>query len=968
MLNRIDSSARETLISHPQRLIEQRDHRDGTLATIRAALPVTIAAVMIVLSPNWAHADGEPAESFLKQLRAAGLHDQAITYLDRLDRYPGVDAELLSAVALEKAQTHIDSIITARTASQRDQAFDAAMEQLQVFLKKKNHPRASEAQTQLGKLQMVRGAQLLASDQDDAEKAARQSFLDAAKTFDSIIETLRGKLSSMQGARIDPKNEPEKAALRDQYRFEFLQAQVNAGEARLSAAETFPNPQKNAKNLLTEALERYTDLSEKYEKYVQGASAFFPRGRVEQMLGQKEKAVESFTRMLEQPDADDLRPAKIGATIRLMEMELAKKPPKFNEALKLGEEFTTTVRPNERSLPAVQDLRLVMAKAHLANRDAKSTKPPQKKRATAEARKLLLEAKKYPGDHIKDTEALLADMGISASDEADVQLPSATDDPESFDAALASARELWTGSESLQKQVTALEKANAAKDEIQRVEQSLTEIRGDAITLLRRGLSMIDGETRTETANEARQLLTYLLFSQDQLWESHVVGSFLARTSPGTDAGLRGGLLSLSSLQKLIGDEAVDRLMPELESLGNYLATTWPEDPKAAMAKGILIRLALSQDQFDKAATMIDEMPTGAEKNSFLRIQGQLKYQQARQSDDDQATETLMNQAISDLSSGFENLTLVAPADLQAALVLAKAHLAVDQPGAAVRVLDHPKFGPVKQSKNIDTPSEGFMPELYRTQLQALVGQMTNAEGDTDKLVRRASKAMDDLRASASGPDGKRRLLAIFLSLATDIREQLDNANPQRKSQLIKAFRVFLERIADSTKDPATLMWVGQTMMEMGESSMPPGTNVAAGEAKDLLTMASETFEKLKDYPEAPKTTPFLYGKTLRLSGGYSKALDEFEDLLRAKPTMLDAQIEAARTYEQWAATLPAKFKGNAYKAALMGGRPGNDKKNVIWGWGKISQVTQRSPQFRDAFFDARYHIALCRFLQGKAI
>jgi hypothetical protein len=82
---------------------------------------------------------------------------------------------------------------------------------------------------------------------------------------------------------------------------------------------------------------------------------------------------------------------------------------------------------------------------------------------------------------------------------------------------------------------------------------------------------------------------------------------------------------------------------------------------------------------------------------------------------------------------------------------------------------------------------------------------------------------------------------------------------------------------------------------------------------------------------------------------------------------MLDAQMEAALAYEQWAATLPPKFTGKAYEAALNGARPNAEKKNMIWGWGRISQLTSRDPKFQEMFFEARYHVALCRFLWGKA-
>ena len=101
----------------------------------------------------------------------------------------------------------------------------------------------------------------------------------------------------------------------------------------------------------------------------------------------------------------------------------------------------------------------------------------------------------------------------------------------------------------------------------------------------------------------------------------------------------------------------------------------------------------------------------------------------------------------------------------------------------------------------------------------------------------------------------------------------------------------------------------------------------------------------------------------------YSSALQVFEALLKEKPTMLDAQTEAALTYEQWARApkVPPNIVAKIYQAALSGARPDANEKNVIWGWGKISQETSRNPKFQDRFFNARYHVALCRFLAGKA-
>ncbi len=121
---------------------------------------------------------GEPAEAFLNQLRAAGHFELAIEYLNRIDTYPGVSPEWTSAVLLEKAQTYIDAGVAARQIDQRDEFFKQAEDQLDQFLKAGSHPRQSQARLQLGRLQMVRAAQLQGSEPDaDKKQAARESYL-----------------------------------------------------------------------------------------------------------------------------------------------------------------------------------------------------------------------------------------------------------------------------------------------------------------------------------------------------------------------------------------------------------------------------------------------------------------------------------------------------------------------------------------------------------------------------------------------------------------------------------------------------------------------------------------------------------------------------------------------------------------------------------------------------------------------
>ncbi len=953
----------------------------------RWAAMLCLAVIVSGLLTGKANGQGEPAEDFLKRLRAAGYFDTAILYLDRLDQFPGVDPKLLEAITLEKAQTYIDAAVVARNEAARDENFVDAEKQLTEFLQLSSHPRLSEARLQLGRLQLVRAAQLMSGKVDDTKRtSARESYLAAAKTFDAIVESLREKLKEMQGQKVDPAKDPEKAALRDSYRGEYLQAQLNSGESRRLAAKTFDDPAKDAKTLLEEALKSFTDLSEKYDTYVQGAISMLYRGQVLQDLGNRKEALDSYLRMLEQPEADPLRDAKFQSVSGLIQLYLTEKPPKINQAIERGQPMLDSARPNEKRSQPIQQLRVELAKAYLARvADKDNQKAADVKRAETESRQLLIAASKVSGLHVEEAQKLLSEMGISKDD--DVQLPTA-DDPKNFDESLNSGRELYQASETIQASLTELEKQpNAPAADVDDLSKQLAETRSTAATLLGRGLSMVNSENEVDSINQARFILAYVLYLQKRYRDAAVVGSFLSKQSPGNDIGLRGGLIALTSLQLLIaevGDSGDDLgLVNQLRDLGDYLSTTWPDDPQAAGAQGIMITLALSKDRWDDAKELLAKMPAGGKRATFERLMGrilwdkanQLRYQGKTEESQEALDESdkVLDQGREMLAAGLGGIEgkLVEAEGLQAALALAKIYVRQDKYKEAIDTLDHSTYGPVMLITKQDAPDENFKSDLYSTELRAVVGRMTSDGGDPQKLLERATGAMDNLRNSVPKEDSQKRLTPIYLGMANDIRDQLDKSTPDKKTKLIDAFRVFLARIAETTQDPDTLQWVGQTLIQMGESSMNPGETAATGQAKELLQAAVETFENLKSKStDLPLNVDFQLGRGYRLLGDYSKSVSTLEQVLLKKPMMLDAQVEAATAYEFWAGTTKPEFAGKAYKSALLGARPNpNDPKkaNAIWGWGKISQLTSGKPQFTEIFFDARYHVARCRFLMGVA-
>ncbi len=972
-LRRHLASTRETVSSSPTSVI---------MATLSGRQPKTVVSFVVIVVVSAlaglanASAQGEPAADFLKRLRAAGYFDTAVSYLDRLNKYPGVDPELISAIGLEKAHTYIEAAVASRSAKDRDQFFVLAEQSLNSFLQGGDHPRTQEARSQLGKLQMVQATQYMLGEPDDAQREkARESYLAAAKTFDAIVETLKGKLTEMRGERIDPRKEPDKAALRDQYQFEYLQSQLNAADVRKLAAKTYKDPGKDGKALLEQARDQFQNLTSKYSRYVQGAVALSHLGQVYHELGDTEKALDNYMRMLESPDADPLRDGKFQSASGLIQLRLAETPPNYQDAIDRCKQLAGDIRPNERLVPSVQQLRLDLAKAYLAkSRDTEKQKPTDIKRAESEGRQLLLAASKVPGPHLSEAKELLSGMGI---EQATADLPKA-EPPQSLEDALDKARELLTASENLQSAIKELEaqpETDELKEQIAQMQKDLAESQSIAVQILRWGLAMAGPGTNHETLNQARSYLAYMLVQGKRHRDASVVGQFLARNAPGTDIGLQGGLMALNALQNLlveVPDDENDGLISQLEKLGDFMSATWPDDPRASAAQGLRVRLMLTKENWLEARKLIDKMPDGAEKASLQRLLGQLLWNhslQLRRDGNEEEANKILVDAAKDLRSGLDGISgaLVEGEAIKAALVLSKIYLKQDKHAEALAVLDDEKYGPVKLVDKLgDGGSDTLLGDLYSTELKVLVQQMLATDGDIAPLLDRATTTMESLRKAYQGADGQVKLTSIYKRLAFDVREALDSATPAKKAKLIQVFQVLLERIAGATDDKATLRWSGQTLMDMGEAAMPPTDVKAQGQALTLISAAAKTFADLRD--DKDLTTSFLYARANRLTGKYKDALDELEKILKQKPMMLDAQIEAAQAYESWAAELNPKFAPKAYNAALSGGRPNAKGENTIWGWGKISKQTNRDPKYRDVFFEARYHIALTRFLMGKSM
>ncbi|WP_164103455.1 hypothetical protein [Candidatus Laterigemmans baculatus] len=954
----------------------------------RFAIALSIGLLSLAAAPLSA---AEPAERFLEQLRSEGYYELAVRFLDRLEDYPGVPAEFLATVDLERAHVLTAAAQASRVSDQRDAYFAAASESLRKFVKEHpDHPRQPEAQLQLGNLLIVRGVELMElGGPPDAKRRseARAAFNAAADTFNAIVTDLREKLKAMQGQKINAQDNPEKIAIRDKYRADYLQALLLGGDAMKRAAETFEGESEERTALYGKALERFGELSDKYSDELAGILAVLYAGETHEALGQWEKALDRYLAVLDQDDHPLLRSPKVKATTGLIRVYMGKQPPEPKPAVDRGQPMADSIRPDERRLPEWQTLRIELADAYLAMAEATEA-AAEKRRITGSARELLLAASKVPGPTQEEASQRLAKLGIGA--EPSSALEKAAKNPESFAETMGIVNEILEEERNLTLAAQLLEqraaKGEAVTEEQTKARESLAALRARGIELLRHALSQADSETSVSELNSARASLAFLLYRHQHLREAAVVGSFVARRYPSSELALSSGLTALGSLQLALRDAEgnSDGLMAQIQELAELLVSQWPQDPQTATARDLLVRIAIARGNFDDARRFLAELPDdAAAKTELQQAMGKLMWNRAielQKAGDEEAAVAMRKDAAESLAGGLTDLKAdqVKASDLDAALLLARVQMLGGDPAAALQTLDSEAYGPLRRIDSGEPPREGFRGELYAVALQALVSQLTAGDADTEALMKRASELLEGLQKAYEGqPDGNQKLVGTYFQLARDIREQLDAAAPEQKQKLTAAFRLFLDSLATRTEDPTTLHWAAQTLLQLGQGMMDNPDAKATGQAAELIRSSMTLLEKIAqraaEDPEWLEGEKMLtqvrleLGTAARSIGEYKTAIDTLSEVLAENPMLIDAQIEAALVYEQWAATLPENYALLSYGRAIGGAKPDpKTRRNTIWGWGTIARRTMGQKGFEETFFNARYHLALSRYLQAK--
>lgn len=287
---------------------------------------------------------------------------------------------------------------------------------------------------------------------------------------------------------------------------------------------------------------------------------------------------------------------------------------------------------------------------------------------------------------------------------------------------------------------------------------------------------------------------------------------------------------------------------------------------------------------------------------------------------------------------------------------------------AAVRLLEIPDSGTLalmaSKSPIVDKPN--FAEEAYKLALRSYVGanqleKAQNVMGALDALVREGGNAED--------------LTRVYISLGQSLQEEVQRLRDERKLdelQKVRAsFQAFLERISQQEQGNtySSLQWVAESLKGLAGGADEVGKLAKDDPGRHYFEQAASTYAKILERataepafvprPESLLAVNISLAECKRRLGQYQEALNLLVSVLNERPMTLEAQREAAMVYEAWGADQPAK-----YDSAIFGARfkkSDGSVVNIVWGWNELGRVTQRYPQYRSLYHEARYHVANCR-------
>ena len=933
---------------------------------------------------------GENFEGFLSGLRSPerGYYDLAFDYLTFMGTSPLVSDAVKQTIPYEMARTMIDAAAAEADPVRAKSMLATAKSRLEEFVQANpDHRLAATASLELGRVWIEEGRKNLesaarptrAADKPALTAEARKLFTDAMAIFAEAEKKLEAHFKTFE--TFIPPEQVERLAEREQTNRDLIDAKRYAAVALFEMSRCYPAGSAEAKDHLQKAADRYEAVNRDYRTLLVGVYARIKQGQCYQAMGEMKRAIGYYTEVFKQPDeSPELDPLKTSALLLLLECHVSPSEKEYELAATRGETWLRESRARQTDSPDGVAIRYYTALALKRFAESMLDKDSAKK--------------KQAMDSARDNATLVARLNGPYRDRARQLLTEITGiDP--------SAKPPTTFADALERGKQAVETAQVemgavetdAANRAQHERQAAAAL-DEGIEYLKLAMRLRTKDTPIDEVNQSRYMLAFAHYLAGNYYDAAVLGEFLISNYPASAAARPGAKLALAGYLASYNAAPIDQRGFDRERMtrvAETIAETWSGEPEADEAWLVLLDLArLDHDRarlLEYLSKIGDDSPRRGEAE--LKIGSALwnEYLRAMRLEEGERPpaaelENLSKTARETLARGVERSKAalaaggdVSPSAVTAALSLAQIEVSSGAAPRALEVLQDKQVGPLAlveaKSPLVGSQTADFAKETYKVALRAFVGTQS---------LDQAERMMDELEklVAAGGDSSSAELTKIYISLGLELQEELELLREQNRADELanvsRGFELFLDRIAarQQGNNFSSLNWVAATLSNLaagndnGDAKLPPQ---AVSYYKKALAADERILAAAQADPNFASGDVLLaielrMAKCERRLGQFKEALDRLERILRKKPMLLEPQREAALAFQDWGAENPLY-----YSLAIRGGRAANDdrgqKVNTIWGWAKLSNMVYSNPDYADAFYEARYNLATCRYLQS---
>ena len=952
----------------------------------------------------------EPALEFLYGLRNRGYHDTALDYLESLETSRLLPAGMRDILGYETALTLVIASRSSGDLEDRYQMLDQAQALLREFIATRSkHPKLYAARSQLGNLIVERArikvGEAKLGDAKALKAEARQLYDQAFKEC-GLLEAAVGKELDLipKVLNMRDREEAKLAARRKQLRADNLQTELLAAAIREEAADTVPAGSEAWTNYLVEAAGLYDEIYKKYRSRLAGLYARMYQGRCNHRLGRTKDALGHYGELLDQPSTPESFWNLKTKTLRLaMDSWLDPQQRKYVEAIKQASGWVEAAPRSTQRSPDMLAIRLSLAVALQMQAEEYEKR---------ESRDVATIRNSYE-DALKNARFVAAEEGDLQEEAAELVLAlggRALGDPDAAPETFAEAQK--AGKKSLDEIGPATQEVanfealllrskppqrEAVRQQLDKAKSSLESAQNSALASYRLAMRLADVDTPPSELNLVRYFVCYLYFTREQYYDAAVMGDFVSTRFPQSAGAKQCAKISLACYLKLLeaaGEQPGAFEIRNVVRATRWIADQWQDTPEAIESLSTVVPIMVNANALELACDFAQSLPEASNERAMAELvtgqalwAAQLSSQQRNPNPSnpsvvitgDDAGKNEGPNALALLLSGYEHLPKDAQVDASLAtaiLSLAQALVANDQfvSGAnekapenarkVVEVLEDETFGPLAL---IDRDHEAaqnpiFVQESLRTALQAYVSCL---DSDPVAMMAKAQQMMSKLRKAVGADDvGRRRMLAIYVTLAQTMESNLAKAPPQSRKQMSGVFESFLAALSSDADDPGTLNWVAETYASLG-AGFDDGGKALDANASLYYQKSIDAFQNLLGQinlqPALQTQVRARMAEVKAKNHDYQGAMADMQQLLKVNPAAVNLQVEAAKILKRWGSVDSTK-----YSDAIKGVR--SSEKGGIWGWGKIANATMPHAQFRDVFYEARYEIAACQCARAMTL